>query len=455
MAKKKKTVLNVGSQPTTLALKFYVEQLMPAPDRLKYVKMWKIKDKNSTAAAICKFMEHDYCDKFRKVLENFSYGDYFVAGIYHDKDMIEDDGSPFKVSSKKGHWHVIIWRDSWKSPKKRFRVATVTKKLGLDYAPELDTSLWKNHGAEVIAQGIPSYFAYLPHETDQAIKDGKHQYGFDEIVTNFSDEMGHEIMAYYQKSKKKSSIDWDLLAESAYRLGLSVGDYDSWVDSKLDVKQQAQSVARKVHDKYEKGLAEGIEKIGYIRRCSILICGEGNEGKSYTTAKALQDLGLKTYQAREGTGKYDGLSATDQAMTFDDVGVSQPLSVFDNRAVVLHRRNSGDRPWLGSYAIAITNSDSDTALMGMLGYRVQDPLLLNSSQRSTLEALRSRLYICHIENGELYVDQGQHRGSQEDHDEHDMMMIRFIEAFDNRLKEYKKDKPPVSKLEMFFKEYGR
>ena len=446
--------INFGSQVRTLQLKFYVEQLMPAIDRKKYTELWKIKDKNQKALEYCKEMENYYCTKFWNFVQNFQYKNYYVAAIYHNKDMQENEGSPFEVSSKKGHWHVMIWRGSWKAPKERFRVSTIVKKLGLAYAPDLDSSIWKKHGAEVITQGVPAFFTYLPHETDQAIKDGKAIYDHKEIAKNFSDVIANEIFEFYKKTKKKSSVDWDLLGEQAYQLGLALGDYDAWIDTQLNLKQEAQAVARKVHERYMQGLAVGVETKGHITRCSIILYGDGNSGKSYTTIKALEEMHLKTYSVRSGTGKYDGLSATDQAMLFDDIGVSQALSVFDNKAVVLHRRNSGDRPWVGTYAVVTTNADPEEALAHMLGVSA-DPVLRSPTDERLLDALKSRVYICRIEKGELFLEKAQHRGSQKDFDEHDKLFIKFKNAFDHQLKTYKKDCEPVSKLELFFEKYGK
>lgn len=440
--------IHVGSQVRTLSLKFYVEQLMPAADRKKYTALLQLN--NRKANKICKEMESNYCKKFWLLVSNFKYKDYQVCAIYHNKDLTESEDSPFEVSSKKGHWHVLVWRDSWKKPKKRFRVGTIVRKLGLAYAPKMDSEIWRKHGAEVVEQSIANFFAYLTHETDQAILDGKTAYSRAEVAKNFDDAIANQMYSYYQKSKKKNSIDWDLLAEEAYQLGLNVGDYDKWVDTKLSIKQQAQVTTRKIHEKYMDGLELGIERIGALTRCSILLHGTGNIGKSYTTFEALKKMNLKVYSAREKSGKYDGLSAQDQALVFDDVGVSQALNVFDNRAVILHRRNSGDRPWLGNYAIVTTNAEPDEAISSMLGMGVSDVDLMTPTQRATFEALKSRLYICCIKNGELFLEKAQHRGDQLSFDLHDKLFIKFKKAFDAELKNYDKESKPVSKLEQLF-----
>lgn len=450
----KKKTIHFGSQVTTLALKFYVEQLMPAPDRKKYTALLELGKTNSKARKICQSMENDYCNRFWLLIHNFKYKDYQICGIYHNKDLVEDADSPFEISAKKGHWHVLIWRANWKKPKKSFRVKTIINKLGLAYAPDMDSAIWKKHGAEVVAKGIANYFVYLPHETDQAILDGKTKYPHSDIAKNFDDETAEQIYKYYQKTKKKTSVDFDLLSDQAYQLGLDLGNYDAWLDIQLSAEQRVKPVARDIQRKYLNGLQEGVQRVGALTRCSILIHGVGNAGKSYNTFEALKKMGLKTYSAREKSGKYDGLTAQDQAMVFDDVGVGQALNVFDNRAVILHRRNSGDRPWIGKYAIAITNASANDAIASMLGLKVSDIDLMTETDRGKFEALESRLYICTIKNGELFVEQAQHRGDQASYDNHDKMFIKFMNAFNTELQNYVGKPKPVSKLEQLFEKYG-
>lgn len=436
--------IHFGSQVRTLQLKFYVEQLMPATDRKLYTDSFKIKDKDANARKICTNLEAKYCTKLRATIENFSYQDYKIAGIYHDKDTFEAKNSPFVPALKKGHWHVIIWRDGWKSPKKRFRVGTIVKMLGLAYAPKLDDSIWKQHGAEVLKHGVASFFAYLFHETDKAIEDGKYRYSHDEVAKNFSDNTAKSILAYYQKTKKKTDLDWDILDSEAIERGLEVKDYDDWIKSKLSVSQRSQAPARIIHADYQDALRQGVTRLGKITRCSILIYGKGNAGKTYTTAKTLEALGLSTYDAPSGSGKYDGLLATHDAITFNDVGVTEARNVFDNRAVVLHRRNSGDRPWVGNYAIVTTNNDPNSEIRKMAGITRsyygdsdEDRIAFDEDARK-IEAIKQRLYICYIDTQKhkLVLESAQTRGSREDWQEHDKLFNAFLEEFNRQLQSY-------------------
>lgn len=448
--------ITFDSQVRTLALKFYVEQLMPAQIRQQYTELLAIEvSKNASiyqqqdALIKSKQIEKIYCEKFFKMIEDFHYKDYKICTIYHDKDTTEKAGSPFLPACKKGHWHVLIWRDSWRAPKKRFRVQTIINKLSLNYAPNLDTKLWKEHGAEQIKSSVANYVTYLPHNTEEAIDDGKFQYSISEIAKNFSDDELNEIFKYYEKTRKKTAVDWDELDREAVEKGLQVKDFSEWIKTKLNVSQRASANFKVIHRDYEDALEKGVKRIGQITRCSILITGAGNLGKTYTSSKTFRAMGLKTYEAPDGSGKYDNLSALHEAMIFNDTGIADAKKVFDNYPVILHRRNSDDRPWCGRYAVVTTNDSVFDAICGMIGVRYArnyDELI--GSDKTHYNAVAQRLYFCHIDtkNKELVMDKAQERGMQKSIDEHDKMFIAFKNEFDIQLQTYDYTKP-VSKLE--------
>lgn len=451
MAKSAK--INFDSQVRTLSLKFYVEQLMPAKDRQYYETLLANCSQQKYPKLIekAKKMEQFYCKKFFDLVNNFSYKDFCVAAIYHDKDTTEKKGSPFLPSAKKGHWHLLIWRKNWRAPKARFRVKTIINQLGLNYAPQLDSQLWLKHGAEVIQSSVANYMAYLPHETETAIAQGKHQYSRKEIAKNFSDDELEKIFKYYEKMRKKTTIDWDELDRQAIQRGLQVKDFDNWIRSKLNVSQRASSNYTVVHKDYEFALSQGVKEMGNITRCSILISGAGNLGKTYTTSKTLKAMGLSVCEAADGSGKYDTLKATDQALVFNDTGVSDAKKVFDNCAVVLHRRNSDDRPWTGKYAIVTTNYSPFDAVHQMIkqtGYATRYEEL-NDADKTSFDAVAQRLYFCHIdpETKLLVRDKSQERGSQDSYDKHDDMFVAFQNEFNIQLQTYEYKKP-ISKLDV-------
>jgi hypothetical protein len=115
---------------------------------------------------------------------------YNWACIYHDKDTMkkasfeklppekkeeyvlveEENRTVDKWAYKKPHWHVVLSFGSAKTFN-RIRKSTNTK-VGFD-------------GANVEpCISLGSAFAYLTHNTDRCIKEGKHVYSQDEIITN-------------------------------------------------------------------------------------------------------------------------------------------------------------------------------------------------------------------------------------------------------------------------------
>lgn len=432
--KSKKVAVTFGSEPRTLALKFYPEQLLDEKSRIQFMKCDDV-------------TRQRWIDQLTKVflqqIKQFRYLDFQVAVILHDSDKVKAADDPFAISIEKAHFHLIIRRLS----KKRFRVNRIIQLLGLHYIKDDnfdDTIMWNNGGAEII-RDFASYFLYLSHETNQAITDGKHKYNRSEVISNFGDETRNALWQAGLRHQKKSNIDWDEINDIAYNMGLNLKDFDPWRKANLTVADQANKNFRVISKSYQQGLSEGVAKIGHITRCSILIHGEGNLGKSYTSLEALKALHLNVYRASKGSGKYDNLSTSTDAMIFDDVAVSDARNVFDNMAVTLHRRNSNDRAWLGSYAVVTTNDDAETFCRKMAGVSSTDELLdvndpYTKSKIDAINAIKQRLYICTVKNNKLIVESATTRGSRSDAKEHDKLFKKFAEKFNEIIKDYKPEK---------------
>lgn len=433
-SKKKKVAVTFGSELRTLALKFYPEQLLDEKSRIQFMKC----DDATRQRWIDQLTR-----EFIKQIKNFKYLDFQIAGILHDSDKVKAADDPFKISIEKAHWHLIIRRLS----KKRFRVNRIVQLLGLHYIKDKnfdDSAMWNNGGAEII-RDFASYFLYLTHETTQAINDGKHKYDRSEVITNFGAETRNALWQAGLRHQKKSNIDWDDINDLAYNFGLNLKDFDPWINANLTVAEQANKNFRVVSKSYQRGLSEGVAKVGHITRCSILIHGKGNIGKSYTSLEALKALQLNVYRASKGSGKYDNLSTSTDAMIFDDVAVSDARNVFDNLAVTLHRRNSNDRAWLGNYAVVTTNDDPETFCRKMASVNSTDELLdvndpYTRSKIDAINAIKQRLYICTIKNNRLIVESATVRGSRADQAEHDKLFKKFAEKFNAILKNYKQEK---------------
>lgn len=476
--KKKKTSLTIASQPRSVSIKVYIEQLMDSDTRALYEMTEKYTNKDyyvvsgksfkwtsSTRAHAQAFLQEAYEKAKVAFFKRVKAIDkkYMVFTICHDKDQVASNGDFFKPAFKKPHFHIWVWR----AGSKRFRISKVFTLLGLTYTKE-DNKMIFEHGVEPIKSKSASLM-YATHETPQAIADGKYEYSVDEIVTNQDKDTILAIRDGYQKAqpkKKLSDDDWDAFAGEAYELGKEAGDFEKWTLSHFTTRQQSQAPFRIIHKRYEAGLDFFIGHAKELVRCSVLIYGEGGLGKSHSTRDALRaicgDSGI--YFAKKGTGKYDGLSSSDSAMVFDDVMASEARQVFDNYPAVLHRRNSGDRPWLGSFAVATANEDPwlwvakasgmshrRWALRHSLEYAKKYKLSFGTAkdvkaiaeavpdglyedEMRILWAVYSRLYICTVTSlGTLKLISSQKRGRDA---EHDALFTQFKSEFEKSLKGY-------------------
>lgn len=456
--RKYKQTLTFRSQVRSLALKFYVEQLMTPDQRKFYDELlaygdWVAKDakgniiKESPEVTLnrqqakndAKKLEANFCRNFWDKIHNLPTDEYYVAAIYHNRDWKKSKDDLYEISAKKGHWHLIIWP---KDPKKRPRISTLLNMFGITFDGKLDYDLWDHRGAEIIGDK-PSYFMYLLHRTERAEKEGKTPYTLSEVATNLSADQCQNLMDGYTKARPKKQLkpdDWDKLANDAYDLGKNLGDWDTWVNTVLNTQQQAMAPTRVVRAKYVQGLKWGVAHHESICRVSILIYGAGNLGKSYTSRATLKKMGLDVCLAPKGSGKYDNLTPHTDALLFDDVSASDARNVFDNSAVMLHRRNQDDRPWLGHYAVATTNDMPSLWLKKMAGVntKVSNDYEEQQSYNNAINAISQRLYICHIDpkKHQLVCDKRQERGSIEDRLEHDQAFMRFFNLFNEILKGY-------------------
>ena len=450
--------LNYKSQVTTLALKFYSEQLMVGDERQKYSDLRaKLDTIPETVAAYstCKHailvMETTANQRLTEKIKKVDRGRWSVYAVYHNRDTKRSPDDLYEISTKKGHWHLYIWRngeDSGRRSRPRFRIGSVLSHFGIYFEGKADQKLWDNRGAELMRADVCASIAYALHETRQAIADGKAPYKISEIVTNQPKEAIEDYLQKYRKiSAKKKNIDWEMLYASCYKLGLECGDVSRYLESTLSVSNLATREATLCRKKYEEGLAIGVGRIPSITRCSILIHGAGDLGKSYTTRKTLRDLVPEVYIASKGSGKYDGLRPTTGAMIFDDIFPSDARNVFDNSAVILHRRNSGDRPWLGTYAVATTNSVPLSWFASSVGAHKYIETQseydeLYKSEKQAVSALMSRMYVCTItpdcSKGQfvLKLERKQTRGTAQAQAEHDEMFDKFKKIFDNYLFDY-------------------
>lgn len=436
--------LTINSRTQTLALKFYPEQMLnaetrkaitnPETGRIDY-SLWK----NGNLLEMCKKRMRDLIENFDTNYANYSVHDkhkhhWQIEAICHDRDEVANEDDMFEPSAVKPHFHVIL-RDA---DKNRFLVKTILKVLKLNYQKQ-DSSLFFNSGCTTIFN-FNAYSVYLTHETEQAIRDGKEFYELSEVMTNMSLDELKAVRAGYNRLQAKSKLsetDWNELAEYVAGLGDKMDDFQAWADKTLTFSQQTNSKFLKLQQVYNRHLLKAVEQSPDIIRCCVLIFGKFNDGKSYTARHALMALGETVYNARQGSGKYDGLRHEASAMLFDDRKMTDSLNVTDNRATVLHSRGTGnDKPWVGRYVVITTNQDPDEFFRD----QVQDD--------SQVEALRSRFYVAtitydYLKFGHLQLSQSSIRGSKSDIIKRNALYTRFADKFNELIKQYH----PLSKNE--------
>lgn len=435
---KKNKHLTIHSRTLTLALKFYPEQMMntqarqsitnPKTGRIDY-SLWTDGDLLDQAKAYLTERIKNFSTYFNsfKSPQDKSKRHWEVEAICHDRDEIANPDDMFAPAIVKPHFHVII-RDA---NNKRFFVETVLKALGLHYQKE-DSELFYEHGCTTVAD-FNAYSVYLTHETEQAKKDGKELYDLSEVMTNMTLDELKDIRAGYSRLQSKSKLsdhDWNELANYASKLGDELGDFDAWSKSVLTFAQRTGRKFKALQDEFNKHLTDAVDDSPDLTRCCILISGNANDGKSWTTTHALQNLGEKIYPARSSSGKYDGLQSTATAMTFDDRMITDALNVTDNRAVVLHGRGTGgDKAWLGRYVVVTTNLP--------IGDFFNNQVRFNSQ----IDAIKSRFYTCilvydYYGHGHLEVVDACTRGTAKDIQARNDLFTRFADEFNKLIANY-------------------
>lgn len=349
----------------TLNLKFYAEQLM----------FWYMTDTELEAYSKKLFQNHHYhssqknygkatfaqsedgsfdflFDRFKEVVKNFS-DEFQVIGIIHNKDLKADPKDYFKVSSIKAHCHLVIKRKDDES----FRINTVMDSLGVFFRRYIDNELWC-YSVDTCHNWNHSV-AYLTHETDKAIAQGKYIYDREEIFSNCDASLIDGFRDGLNGPHRNSRISpeeleyWD---RRFYDQGYDLKDFNSLYNS-LNFSLRSHSKMKTIKESYFRGIEERLEKDPpKINRVCLFIQGPPDTGKTYAIKSALKQLGFKTYAVSGGgTGKFDNLNIEHQAITIDDTTCRNLLNMTDDIITRAYRRNSNNPYWTGEVFIVTSN----------------------------------------------------------------------------------------------------
>lgn len=431
--------LTIYSKVRSLALKFYPEQLMTPEKRENETdsqlgripfEFWQDETVLKLAKSAMKERVDKFSDRFNKLKSprDTKKRHWEIEVICHDRDYKADPDDMSLPSIVKPHFHLLL-RDANGN---RFTVETILKALNLFYDPKKDSKLFYEQGCTTV-KNFASYSMYLTHETEQAQLDGKEVYDISEVITNMTLTELQDIRAGYQRLQPKAKLstsDWLELADEATKLARKMGDFEEWSHETLNFVQRSETKFKHLRELYNKVLNDTIEQAPDLTRCCVLITGKANDGKSYTTRHALQSLGETIYNARSGSGKYDGLTSRATAMVFDDRRITDALKVTDNCATVVHGRGTGnDKPWTGHYVVVTTNLSPEEFFKSQV---------MNTSE---VPAIATRFYVSELiydenHNGKLYATDYGIRGMYDDISGRHKLYEKFADSFNKSIKGY-------------------
>ncbi|WP_418751545.1 hypothetical protein [Frisingicoccus sp.] len=353
-----------------------------------------------------------------------------VVAMVHDRDTYAEDGSFWKSALEKKHIHILV---RCVDRKKRIRVNSLLKQLGIYFRPDLDDWLWSHHGVETV-RDFAAYTTYLTHETEAAIRDGKELYDISEYVSNLSvDEIKAVRDGYLKVSdigKKVSAKEMAELDEVAYQLGKELGDFDKWYGT-LSFEVRSHTKMKTVRESYNRGVNDRITENPEVLRLCVYIQGEPNTGKTYAAKKALSGKAIHTVEGG-GTGKFDNLRADHDAIIISDDICPNLLNMTDNYICRAYKRQNNNPAWAGKYFIVTSN-------LPFHEWLAECKINVNSKH---YKAMVSRFYICEIKakgdgTNYLALKSASDRGSIAEQKERAEMFMGFQKKFNETMSGYR------------------
>lgn len=380
-------------------------------------------------------------DNTKELIQNLNPSKYQAIAIKHDKDYSKDDF--FKPSSEKAHYHIIVRvMDGVNITKNGLHVRQILKDLGIVFREE-DKIMAENHGLETVGN-FSHYATYLTHETEKAIADGKQIYNTSELVSNLTQDEIQQIRDGYTRlssSEKKVSIDDMIeLDKQAKEKGYNLEDFDDWYDS-LPLVIRANCKMKQVKETYMRGVAKRVSEDDSVTRLCIFIKGGANLGKTYNTIRALKAMGLTHILTigGGGSGKFDNLKPSTQAMIIDDDTIPNLLNMTDNKMCQAYKRQANNPWWCGALVIVTSNLDFDEWIE-KCGIKTKKYKHNQYYISDHLQAMQSRFYQCHIGEvsgiNRLICDSPSTRGNSEQQLNRKKMYIQFRDEFNESIEKY-------------------
>ena len=403
-SKRERHILHLESKVRSVALKFYCEQM---PRGWGYVQ-------NAIRG-----MDPKVCQ---------------VVGIRHYKD-IYSDGSFWKTAFEKDHYHVILRYINGKS----YRVANILNELGIYFRPGIDDKLWNHHAAESV-DNFAGYVTYLTHETPDAIADGKEIYARDELVSNLTaaelDEVREGYVRLSDGKRKVSADELVALDEQAYALGYALADFDEWY-GRLPLSVRSNAKMRVIRESYGRGVEQRVSEKSEVLRLCVYIQGEADSGKTFAAKYALRDTRVHVIEGG-GSGKFDALTASHDAIIVSDDICPNLLNICDNYVCHVYRRQSNNPAWTGKFFI-VTSNVSFNEWLHECGIK----------RPEHITAMYSRFFICDIRRDvcggkRLALLSPSTRGKKEERQARAEMFMEFQTKYNASLSAYSPEQEDYS-----------
>lgn len=372
---------------------------------------------------------------FIKRVQSVEKTTYQVIAIIHDRDIKLDVHDLYAEARLKPHIHIIVrCTDS----KKRVHVQTVMNMLGIVFRKGIDDALIvRNKGIDTIHKKFAIATTYLTHDTEDAAKHKEH-YELDEYISNLSIEEIQTIRDVYTRlTTSTNKVDKQRMAELdeyAFNIGYELKDFDEWYNT-LSFAERCNASMKTVQESYMRGCQKKFdERVPILRKC-IFIHGAPNTGKTYATERAL--AGRKTlHVGGGGTGKFDSLKPSHDAIIVDDDVCPNLLNMSDNYACKAYRRGRNNPIWAGEWLIVTSNLPFREWLFKCgFSYKEED---------SHVKAMFSRFFVCKVvgddSSAELYLLNPSTRGLVEEQKQRMRDFLQFQKVFNDTIQNYHAEK---------------
>ena len=327
---------------------------------------------------------------------------------------------------EKRHCHFIIAVDS------STKIETIFNVLQLDFDKILDVKLFDSAVATISKKNLTNAIAYLTHETDKAIKDGKQYYTRDNVITSdrqMYDNYMHDV----------DYGDYDNLMTLCKQMGYNRQNFDEFYSQ----------LPNAILQKDNKKLLEKCYNIGVrnyyntnipgengilcypnrtVSRLCIYVEGGQDLGKSYFS----DNLPNSAVITDDNTGAFDNIRPWHQVLSVSDTRLKNLLAITGGQVCELYRRNANNNLFFGDTVIISNNRTFEQWLY----WCNPSPNI----QLSVLRAVTSRFFVCRIvyrpilQKYELVVRSVCSRGS--DAPALNVRFFKFKKMYEKSLNDY-------------------